>query len=95
MVFRAGCGDQYNKKVTGKLLQSVNNNGKFYTNHSLRRTSATRLFQTGVEHKLVKEVTGHTSDAIDKYQITSDEQRETVSKVYDCPTVEIDLSKKR
>ena len=30
---------------------------------------------------MVKECTGHASDAIDKYQITSDEQREMLSSI--------------
>ena len=67
-------------KVVTKLLKSVNANGHF-TNHSLRRTGATRLFQAGVDRKLIKEYTGHTSDAIDKYQITSSEQRQEISNV--------------
>ena len=38
-------------------------------------------FQAGVECKLVREVTGHKSDAIDQYQVTSDLQREELSKI--------------
>ena len=53
----------------------------FFTNHSLHRSGATHLFQAGVDRKLVKEYTGHTSDAIDKYQITSDEQCEKLNSV--------------
>ena len=30
-------------------------------------TNATHLFQAGIDHKIVKEVTGHVSDAINKY----------------------------
>ena len=53
----------------------------YMTNHSLRRSSATRLFQNGVDRKLVKEFTGHVSDAVDTYQETSDTQRAQLSKV--------------
>ena len=67
-------------KTVKELLKSSKLNG-FFTNHSLRRTGTTRLFQKGVDRKLVKEFTGHVSDAVDKYQITSDEQRETISKI--------------
>ena len=67
-------------KVVGKLLKSCNLDG-YFTNHSLRRTSATRLFQAGVDRKIVKEITGHTSDDLDKYQITSKKQKEHVSKI--------------
>ena len=67
-------------KVVGKLLKSANLDG-YFTNHSLRRTSATPLFQAGIDKKIVKEVTGHISDVLDKYQITLNKQKEEVSNV--------------
>ena len=67
-------------KVVGNLLKCVKP-GVFYSNHSLRKSGPTRLFQAGVDRKIVKKFTGHKSDAIDKYQVTSDEQREVLSKV--------------
>ena len=63
-----------------KLLKSANLDG-YFTNHSLRRTSATRLFQAGVDQKIVKEITVHVSDAVNKYQVTSMKQKENVSKI--------------
>ena len=39
------------------------------------------MFRAGVDRKLVKEATGHASDAVDKYQITSDVQREKMSEI--------------
>ena len=62
------------------LVKVVNSQG-YMTNHSLRRSSTTRLFQNGVDRKLVKEFTGHVSDAVDNYQETSDEQRAHMSKI--------------
>ena len=53
----------------------------FFTNHSLRRSGGTHLFNAGIDRKLVKEAMGHTSDAVDAYQITSEKQREIMSKV--------------
>ena len=67
-------------KVVKKLMEDAGIKG-FFTNHSARRTGGTRLFRAGVQCKLVKETTGHSSDAIDKYQITSDEQRQMMSEV--------------
>ena len=67
-------------KIIAKLMESAGYEG-FYSGHSLRRTGSTRLFQAGVQRKIVKECTGHRSDAVDKYQITSDEQRKTVSEI--------------
>ena len=67
-------------KVVSKLLKNANLDG-YFTNHSLRRTSATRLFQAGIDTKIVKELTGHVSDALNKYQITSNAQKEQVSMI--------------
>ena len=67
-------------KVVKELMNAVEIEG-FFTNHSLRRTGSTRLFQAGVDRKLIKEATGHTSDAVDAYQVTSDQQREAMSKI--------------
>ena len=67
-------------KTVKKILKSCNLDG-YFTNHSLRRTSATYLFQAGVDRKIVKEITGHASDALDKYQVTSKKQKEHVSKI--------------
>ena len=53
----------------------------YFTGHSLRRSGGSHLFQAGVQRKLVMETTGHTSDAVDTYQITSDEQHQKISKI--------------
>ena len=71
------------KEVVKDLLSSAEIDG-YFTNHSLRRSGGTRLFQAGVDRKLVKEVTGHRSDAVDCYQITSEEQREKLSTIIAC-----------
>ena len=68
------------KKVMGEIAKTAKLDG-FVSNHSLRRTGTTRLFRGGVDRKLVKEYTGHSSDAIDQYQITSDAQRKKLSKI--------------
>ncbi len=43
-----------------------------FTNHSLRATTATRMFQKGVDEQLIKRVTGHKSDAVRLYKRTSE-----------------------
>ena len=53
----------------------------YFTNHSARCTGGTHLFQAGVDRKLVKKATGHHSDAVDKYQVTSHEQRKAMSAI--------------
>ena len=53
----------------------------FITNHSLCRTGTTKLFVKGIDRKLIKEFTGHVSDAVDVYAITSDEQHQAISNI--------------
>ena len=53
----------------------------YFTNHSLRRTCATHLFQAGESTKIVKEITGHISDVVNKYQSTSDAQKTRASNI--------------
>ena len=67
-------------KVVGTLLKNAGLDG-FFSNHSLRRTCATRLFQAGQSSKIVKEITGHISDAVEKYQTTSTDQKMHVSGI--------------
>ena len=56
--------------------------GGFKTNHSLRATAATRLYQSGVDEQLIMEKTGHRSlEGVRSYKRTSNEQRETLSDV--------------
>ncbi len=52
--------------------------GKF-TNHSLRVTAATRLYQEGVSEKLIKEITGHRSEAVRDYERTGEAMKRSVS----------------
>ncbi|CAG2256295.1 unnamed protein product [Mytilus edulis] len=42
--------------------------GGFRSNHSLRATAATRLYECGVDEQIISEVTGHRSDAVREYQ---------------------------
>ena len=39
-----------------------------FTNHSLRVSTVTRMFRKGVDEQLIKEVTGHKSDAVRLYK---------------------------
>ena len=48
----------------------------FYTNHSLRSTAATRMYQNQCSEQLIQEVTGHRSLAVRGYKHTSEEQRQ-------------------
>ncbi len=58
-------------KVISMLMSHAGFKGR-YTNHSLRVTAATRMFNAGMEEQVVKEKTGHKSDAIRVYERTAD-----------------------
>ena len=49
------------------------------TAHCLRVTCASSLFNAGVEEKLIRERTGHRSNALLKYEKPSEENKEKVS----------------
>ena len=52
----------------------------YKTNHSLRATTATRLFQAGVDKQLIMECTGHKSiDGVRSYKRMSSEQQVALS----------------
>ena len=57
----------------------------FHTNHSLRATTATRLYQAGIDEQLVMEQTGHRSlDGVRNYKHSSDSQKKEISKILNC-----------
>ena len=51
------------------------------TNHSLRATVASALFNAGAPEKLIREGTGHTSNALELYERLTLEQRQKVSSI--------------
>jgi len=54
----------------------------YRTNHSLRATTATRLYQAGVDEQLVMERTGHQSlEGVRSYKRTSKAQQENLSDI--------------
>ena len=66
-----------------ELCSKAGFEGKF-TNHSLRATSASRMFQANVPEQVIKEVTGHRSDCVRSYKRTSDDIREHASRTISC-----------
>ena len=58
-------------KCVGNLMAKIGREGKF-TNHSLRVSAATRMFNEGIEEQVVKEKTGHRSDAVRAYKRTAE-----------------------
>ena len=54
----------------------------YKTNHSLRATAATRLYQAGVDEQLIMEKTGHRSlEGVRSYKRTNMEQQENLSDI--------------
>ena len=76
------CDQAYGNNKIGntvkKLCDKVGIDGK-YTNHSLRATSASRMYQADVPEQMIKEVTGHKSDCVRIYKRTSDDIRKVAS----------------
>ena len=53
-----------------------------YTNHSLRATSASRLFVCNIPEKLIQEKTGHRSlSGLRVYERTTSQQEKTITKI--------------
>ena len=67
-------------KIIGKMCKAAGIGGR-HTNHSLRSTAATRMYQYGLEEHQVAQVTGHASVAVHLYKRTSDEQKQNISEV--------------
>ncbi len=53
----------------------------FYSNHSLRSTAATRMYQARIDEQLVCEITGHRSNSVHSYKCTSDHLKRCASQV--------------
>ena len=51
----------------------------YRTNHSIRASAATCLFQAGVDEQIICDVTGHRSNAVRRYRRPTSEMRENVS----------------
>ncbi len=54
----------------------------FKTNHSLRATAATRLYELGVDEQMVMERTGHRSlEGVRSYKRTTSQQQQVLSDI--------------
>ena len=51
------------------------------TNHSLRATGTSAMFNTGVPDKLIRDITGHRSAALQLYERPTVQQKQAVSRV--------------
>ena len=51
-----------------------------YSNHSLRSTSATRMYEAGIDEQTICEITGYRSNAVHAYKHTSEELKRKASE---------------
>ena len=67
-------------KIVGEMAKKAGIEGKI-TNHSLRASSASRMYNNNVDEQLICKVTGHRSNAVRSYKRTCDEQHQAISKI--------------
>ena len=66
--------------VVSKLAEQAGLKGNF-SNHSLRATSASRLYNANVDEQLICKVTGHRSNAVRGYKHTSNSKLKSLSNI--------------
>ena len=85
-------------KVVAELAEKSGLKGNF-SNHSLRATAASHLYNANVDEQLISEVTGHRSNEVRGYKRTSNDQLKGVSSIVygvcetKCEPKDIDLTK--
>ena len=76
------CDQPYgNHKVSSTIKDMCSKAGLVgkFTNHSLRATSASRMYENDIPEQVIKEITGHRSEAVRMYKRTPDVIRERAS----------------
>ena len=70
--------------VVKRMCEAAGLQGHF-TNHSLRATAATRLFEAGVDEQLIMQRTGHSTTAgVRSYKRVGEKLRSVTSNVLNC-----------
>ena len=78
-----------------RLMKGANFPG-YYTNHSLRVSAATRLFNSGVDEQAILSITGHSStDGVRAYKRMSEKLKEFTSDVLNQVGQPVPLPKKQ
>lgn len=82
--YKAAAGRDTLAGVVGRIMKKAGYQGHF-TNHSLRATCATRLYNRSVPEQLIQETTGHRStDGVRSYKRSSEEQKMETNKLVRC-----------
>ena len=85
------------KNTVKEICKQAGIEGKF-TNHSLRATCASRMYDKNVPEQIIKETTGHKSECVRVYKRTSEALQESASKTVSAteshkrPKLDIDSS---
>lgn len=84
--YKIAAGREKLGNVVAKIMKSAKFEG-YYTNHSLRRTCATRMYDKGIPEQLIQETTGHrSSDGVRAYKRTSSSAKRKASEIVQgCP----------
>ncbi len=83
------------KKTVCKLTEATGLKGNF-TNHSLRASCATRLYQSGEDEQTIKCITGHRSDVgVWSYKRVSDQLLKSANKKISGEGVTLEFPKKK
>ena len=73
------------RETLGNVVKKKMKNAGFeghYTNHSLRRSSASRLYDVGMPEQVIQETTGHrSSDGVKAYKCTSSSLKRKASEI--------------
>ncbi|CAB4009430.1 zinc finger MYM-type 2-like, partial [Paramuricea clavata] len=79
--YRKAIGWETLSNVVKKIMEKAGFEGH-YTSHSLRRSSATRLYDAGILEQVIQEMTGHrSSDSVKAYKCTSSSLKRKASEV--------------
>ena len=73
------------RETLGNVVKKIMKNAGFeghYTNHSLRRSSASRLYDAGMPKQVIQETTSHrSSDGVKAYKCTSSSLKRKASEI--------------
>ena len=79
--YKKAAGRETLGNVVKKIMKKAQFDGH-YTNNSLRRSCATRLYDSGVPEQLIQETTGHwSSDGVRTYKCTSSALKREASEI--------------
>ena len=90
--YKIAAGRETLDNVVAQVMRSASFEG-YYTNHSLRRTYASRMYDKGLAEQLIQETTGHRSaDGVRYYKHTSFSAKRRASEIVKGCLMEKDIT---